>query len=246
MNIENLDLQFLKSKTVLITGSSKGIGLSIAEKLLDLGNIVIGTSRDVNSLGVLSKKFDRNFYPMQLNLDSFESVESLTQHISEDFDKIDVVICNAGMLGDLEYIENYNYETWCKTITVNLNNQFLLIQKLIPFIDKSKKGSIIITSSSVGQKPRENWGAYSISKYAMEGVSTMLSLELKSKNIIVNTVNPGGTATSMRRQAMPDEDQSKIPQPSDILPIFLYLSSNEAYETGQSFNARDYIGLLNF
>ena len=130
MNIENLDLQFLKSKTVLVTGSSKGIGLSITEKLLDLGNIGIGTSRDVDSLDALSKKFNRNFYPMQLNLDSFESVESLTQNISQDFDKIDVLICNAGMLGDLEYIENYNYETWCKTITVNLNNQFLLIQKL--------------------------------------------------------------------------------------------------------------------
>ena len=92
MNIENLDLQFLKSKTVLVTGSSKGIGLSIAEKLLDLGNIVIGTSREIESLGALSKKFNRNFYPMQLNLDSFESVESLTRHISEDFDKIDVLI----------------------------------------------------------------------------------------------------------------------------------------------------------
>ncbi|MBT3475825.1 SDR family NAD(P)-dependent oxidoreductase [bacterium] len=246
MNIENLDLQFLKSKTVVITGSSRGIGHSIAKKLLDLGNIVIGTSREIKSLDSLSRKFNRNFYPMELNLESSESVESLASLISNDFDKIDVLICNAGVLGDLNYIENYSYQTWCKTMTVNLNNQFLLIQKLLPFIQKSKKGSIIITSSSVGQKPRENWGAYSISKYAMEGVSSILSAELKDKNIIVNTVNPGGTATSMRRDAMPKEDSSKLPQPSDVLPIFLYLSSNEAHETGQSFNARDYIGLLNF
>ena len=80
----------------------------------------------------------------------------------------------------------------------------------------------------------------------MEGISTILSKELKDDNIIVNTVNPGGTATKMRKLAMPNEDQSKIPKPSDILPIFLYLCSNDAHESGQSFNARDYIGLLNF
>ena len=69
MNIEKLDLQFLKSKTILVTGSSRGIGYAISEKLLDLGNIVIGTSKNLKSLDNLQKKFTRNFYPMELNLE---------------------------------------------------------------------------------------------------------------------------------------------------------------------------------
>tara|TARA_Y100001970_G_C14249899_1_gene871047 strand:- start:2621 stop:3361 length:741 start_codon:yes stop_codon:yes gene_type:complete len=246
MNIEKLDIQFLKSKTILVTGSSRGIGNAISEKLLDLGNIVIGTSTKIESLNNLSNKFQRNFYPMELDLRSPESIRELSDNINKQFESIDVLICNAGVLGDLSTLDNYNFEVWCDTINVNLNNQLLLIQKVLPNIKKSNKGSIIITSSSVGQEPRENWGAYSISKHGMEGISTILSKELKKDNIIVNTVNPGGTATSMRKLAMPDEDQSKIPKPSDILPIFLYLCSNDAHETGHSFNARDYIGLLNF
>lgn len=246
MEIKNLDLQFLKSKTVLITGSSKGIGQALAEKLLDLGNIVIGTSRNLKSLETLTKKFNRNFYPMELNLDSSTSIVSLSNELSRKFEKIDVLVCNAGVLGELKNIEEYNYETWCDTININLNNQFLLIQSLLSSLKKSKKGSIVIISSSVGQKPREGWGAYSISKLGMEGLSTILAQELKDSGIIVNTVNPGGTATSMRRQAMPDEDQSKIPQPKDILPILLYLCSNIAHETSQSFNARDFIDHLKF
>ena len=117
---------------------------------------------------------------------------------------------------------------------------------MLPSLKKSKKGSIVIISSSVGQNPREKWGAYSISKLGMEGLCKILAQELESDKIIVNTVNPGGTATKMRKQAIPDEDQSKIPQPEDILPIILYLCSNEAHVTSQSFNARDFIGHLKF
>ena len=80
----------------------------------------------------------------------------------------------------------------------------------------------------------------------MEGLCKILAQELESDKIIVNTVNPGGTATKMRKQAIPDEDQSKIPQPEDILPIILYLCSNEAHVTSQSFNARDFISHLKF
>ena len=245
MNIENFDPQFLKSKTVIVTGASRGIGLALTEKLLDLGNIVIGTSREINSLDETKTKFSRNFYPMELSLNVPESIKDFSKKVSETFGKIDVLVCNAGVLGRLDKIEDYDYNTWCETIDVNLNNQFLLIKELLPAIKKSKKGSLIITSSSVGQKPREKWGAYSISKMGMEGLSVILSQELKVDDIIVNTVNPGGTATAMRKVALPEEDQAKIPQPEDILPVFLYLCSNEAHETGLSFNARDYIGLLN-
>ena len=246
MNIKDLDLQFLKSKTILVTGASRGIGKALAEKLLDLGNIVIGTSRNLNSLENLAEKFTRNFYPMELDLESTEAIANLSDELIKKFEKIDVLVCNAGVLGEIKKIEDCNYETWCHTININLNNQFLLVKSLLPSLKKSKKGSIVIISSSVGQNPREKWGAYSISKLGMEGLSKILAQELESDKIIVNTVNPGGTATKMRKQAIPDEDQSKIPQPEDILPIILYLCSNEAHVTSQSFNARDFIGHLKF
>ena len=89
--------------------------------------------------------------------------------------------------------------------------------------------------------PRENWGAYSVSKAALEALTVILSQELSKYSIIVNSVNPGGTATKMRREAIPDENQSSLPQPEDVVPIFSYLSSDQANETGKQFDARDYM-----
>ena len=115
------------------------------------------------------------------------------------------------------------------------------IKLLLPLLKKSSKGSIINVSSTVGRMPRENWGAYSVSKAALEALTVILSQELSKYSIIVNSVNPGGTATKMRREAFPDENQSSLPQPEDVVPIFSYLSSDQANETGKQFDARDYM-----
>ena len=244
MAIENLDLQFLKSKTVLVTGASSGIGKAIAEKLLDLGNIVIGTSRSNNNLKVISEKFPRNFYPYSLDLGNLDEILKLSNYVSKNFGKLDVLINNAGILGQTTTIEDYDIKKWIEVININLNGQVLLSKKPLPLLKESKKGSIINISSSVGRAPRENWGAYSVSKAGLEALTDILCQELTKYNIIVNSVNPGGTATKMRKEAYPDEDQTQLPSPNDILPIILYLSSDEATESGYKFNAREYIGAL--
>ncbi|NSX00033.1 SDR family NAD(P)-dependent oxidoreductase [bacterium] len=246
MDIGKLNLQYLKSKTILVTGASRGIGLALTEKFLDLGNIVIGTSRDKSNLESLTNKFERNFYPEQLNLSSEESIKGLCKAIRDKFQKLDVLILNAGVLGEVGPIKNSSYKSWCETINVNLNSQYLLIKSLLNCLEESKKASIIVVSSSVGRSPRSNWGSYSVSKASMEALTLILSQELEETSITVNSVNPGATATKMRKEALPNEDQSKIPQPKDIIPIFLYLASNEATENGEVFNARDFIGLLNY
>ena len=244
MSIEDFDPQYLKSKTILITGVSKGIGKALCEKLLDLGNIVIGTSRELSDLEEISLKFPRNFYPYSLELENINQITTLAEYIEKDFDKLDVLFNNAGILGQIVTLEKYDFDVWKKVININLNNQFYLTQRLLKLIKKSKKGSIVNVSSSVGRFPRETWGAYSISKSGLEALTEILSQELYKENIIVNSVNPGGTATFMRKEAYPEEDQSELPTADDILPIFLYLASDEAKETGMKYNAREYIGSL--
>ena len=244
MSIEDFDPQYLKSKTILITGVSKGIGKALCEKLLDLGNIVIGTSRELSDLQEISLKFPRNFYPYSLELENINQITTLAEYIEKDFDKLDVLFNNAGILGQIVTLEKYDFDVWKKVININLNNQFYLTQRLLKLIKKSKKGSIINVSSSVGRFPRETSAAYSNSKSGLEALTEILSQELYKENIIVNSVNPGGTATFMRKEAYPEEDQSELPTADDILPIFLYLASDEAKETGMKYNAREYIGSL--
>ena len=175
MSIEDFDPQYLKSKTILITGVSKGIGKALCEKLLDLGNIVVGTSRKLSDLEEISIKFPRNFYPYSLELEDINQITSLAKYIEIDFDKLDVLFNNAGILGQIIKLEKYDFDFWKKVININLNNQFYLTQSLLKLIKKSKKGSIVNVSSSVGRFPRETWGAYSISKSGLEAFTEILS-----------------------------------------------------------------------
>jgi NAD(P)-dependent dehydrogenase (short-subunit alcohol dehydrogenase family) len=107
---------------------------------------------------------------------------------------------------------------------------------------KQKSGSIINVSSSVGKAGRARWGAYAVSKFALEGFTQVLAEELKQYNITVNAVNPGSMATDFRRAAFPEEDQSILRTPDQLTDIFVYLASDDgAGISGQSFDAATYI-----
>jgi NAD(P)-dependent dehydrogenase (short-subunit alcohol dehydrogenase family) len=89
---------------------------------------------------------------------------------------------------------------------------------------RAEDASIVFASSGVGRRPRAFWGAYSVSKVALEGLMQVLAdEEAASGRIRVNTLNPGPTRTAMRRQAYPDEDPTKLPTPEEIAPAFLRL-----------------------
>ena len=208
-------------KIILITGASRGIGKALANKIK--GKKIV-TSRDIKSLDGVGD------HPYDLDLSSVDSVKSFAKDINDNFPRVDVLINNAGILGETTNLEESSFETW-------KGKPF----KALLALKKSSKGSIINVSSTVGRMPRENWGAYSVSKAALEALTVILSQELSKYSIIVNSVNPGGTATKMRREAFPDENQSSLPQPEDVVPIFSYLSSDQANETGKQFDARDYM-----
>src|SRR5690606_22248858 len=107
---------------------------------------------------------------------------------------------------------------------VNVTAAFALTQVLLPALRRSADASVIFTSSSVGRRGRPNWGAYAVSKFAIEGLSQVLAAELEGNCAIrVNTINPGRARTVMRRQAYPSEDIASLPPPETLLEPFLRL-----------------------
>ena len=165
-------------------------------------------------------------YPLDLEGATPENYQDLQDNILSQFGKLDGVVHNASILGAQMPIEQYDIKLWYSTLQINLSAPFMLTQFLIPALLKSNDARVIFISSSVGRKARAYWGAYSVSKFGIEGFAKTLSEELEKTHISVNTVNPGKMRTEMRRAAYPAEDSSKVPLPEEKSQAIVYLLSS--------------------
>ena len=109
-----------------------------------------------------------------------------------------------------------------------MSAQYLLAQALIPTLQLAESASLVFTSSGVGNQGRAYWGAYSISKFATEGMMQVIADEYEDSNLRVNAINPGATKTNMRASAYPAEDKDKLATAADIMPLYVYLMSNDS------------------
>ena len=224
----------LNSKVILVTGANKGFGLAISMDLAKAGATVIMLGRDLNSLeyaydAVVDAGYKEPIlYPLDLEGASPENYQELQDNIIEKFNRLDGLIHNAAILGTQMPIDQYDIKLWYSTLQINLSAPFMLTQFLIPALKKSDDARILFLSSSVGRKARAYWGAYSVSKFGLEGLAMTLSEELEKTKIKVNTINPGKMRTEMRRTAYPAEDASTLPKPEEKSSVIVYLLSKEA------------------
>ena len=233
----------LRNKTAVITGGSKGIGRAVAKAFVTEGASVVICGR--NETDLIDANAELSIYGtvdhVVVDISNRDDVERFAAIIKNRWNKLDVLVNNASILGPRLPISEYDEDLWVEVMNVNINGQFFITKALLPLMIESQNASIINLTSGVGRVGRARWGAYSVSKFAMEGFNQLLADELKEFNIRVNAVNPGGTRTNMRAQAYPDEDPLTLPEPDDIVPVFVYLASEESADiTGQSYNARDW------
>ena len=221
-----------KDKIVLVTGANRGFGLAITMDLARAGATVIMLGRDLGSLEyaydavVDAGLTEPILYPLDLEGATPENYQELQDNILSQFGKLDGVVHNASILGAQMPIEQYDIKLWYSTLQINLSAPFMLTQFLIPALSKSNDARVIFMSSTVGREARAYWGAYSVSKFGIEGFAKTLSEELEKTHISVNTVNPGKMRTDMRRSAYPAEDSSKVPLPEEKSQAIVYLLSS--------------------
>ena len=238
--------ELLKGKVILVTGAGSGIGRSAALAYAKHGASVILLGRTIAKLESVYDEIEENgwpkaaIYPMNLEGASEHDYEQLAETLQQEFGRLDGLLHNAGLLGDLKPITQYDLDKWNQVMQVNLTAPFLLTRELLPLMRESGEASIIFTSSGVGHKGRAHWGAYSVSKFATEGLMQVLADEEDGlSKIRVNSINPGGTRTSMRATAFPGEDPATLPTPEEIMPIYLYLMGSDSQSvTGQAFHAQ--------
>src|SRR5690606_24565063 len=167
--------------------------------------------------------------------------EELAMTIAENFGRLDGLLHNAGILGSRSPVALYDPEIWRKVVPVHATAPFLLSRAMIPLLRQSDSASMIFTSSGVGREARAYWGAYAVSKFAIEGLAQLLADELDDErnNVRVNSLNPGATRTGMRVLAYPAEDPKKNPNPEQLMPVYLYLMGKDSQGVnGQQLDAQ--------
>lgn len=233
----------LENKVIMVTGAGDGIGRVAAKTFADHGATVVLAGRTVAKLESVYDEIleaggsEPGIAPMDLSNVTQDIVEELGLVMQEQYGHLDGLLHNAAILGGRVPLEHYDVNEWMRVIQVNLNAEFLLTRILMPLLRAAEEASLVFTTSGVGTTPRAYWGAYSVSKYAVEGLAKLLHEELENTSKIrVNLVNPGGTRTKMRAQAFPIEDPMTLKTPEDLMPLYLYLmGADSRNEKGQLF-----------
>jgi NAD(P)-dependent dehydrogenase (short-subunit alcohol dehydrogenase family) len=237
----------LQDRVIAITGASDGIGRAVAISAARHGARLVLLGRNQRKLeGVLAEIQAVDSAPeatvavLDLAKALAPDYDRLAAAVLERFGRLDGLLHNAGDLGTLSPIEHYDVPTWCRVMHVNVTAAFALTQVLLPALKRSADASILFTASGVGRRGRAYWGAYAVSKFAVEGLSQVLAHELEGiTNIRVNTLNPGKARTRMRRQAYPAEDLESLPPPEQLtLPYLALLGPASRGITGGSFDAQ--------
>jgi len=236
----------LDQRIILVTGAGDGIGKAAALACANVGAKVILAGRTVAKLEQVydlitaAGQAEPVLYPIDLEGATAEDYDQLCLNIIEQFGRLDGLLHSAGILGQRTPLSNYRQDVWDKVMQVNVTAQFQMTQALMPALEKSDDASVLFTSSGVGKVGRAFWGAYAVSKFAVEGMMQVWAAELEGLGSVrVNAINPGATATTMRAQAFPAENPTEIKTPEEIMPAYLYLLGGDSRTVnGQSIKAQ--------
>ena len=223
----------LADKTILVTGAGSGIGRVAALTYAAYGATVLLLGRTSSKLEAVYDEIEAAggkqpaILPMDLEKATYFEMQQLEGLIQKEFGQLDGLLHNAGILGTLTPLEMYDVDKFAKVMHINATATFMLTQVLLPLLKEAKNGSIVFTSSSVGTHPRAFWGAYALSKQAVEGMSDIFTQETQNTTRLrFNCINPGGTRTNMRAHAFPGEDPMTLKTPEDIMAGYLCLMSD--------------------
>jgi NAD(P)-dependent dehydrogenase (short-subunit alcohol dehydrogenase family) len=232
----------LEGKVALITGASQGLGKALALAYAEAGARVVMNSRSEENLRPVAEEAESSgaeVLAIAADVSQSADVERLVGAAVERFGHVDVLINNAGLLGPRVAIERYPEDEWRRVLDANLTGPFLVSKAAIPRMPEG--ASIINVVSGVSVEGRAEWGAYSVSKFGVEGLTQILAAELRERGIRANAVDPGGMRTEMRAAAYPEEDPMTRITPEENTDVFLYLASDQSRGvTGERFKAQEF------
>ena len=236
----------LNNKVAIVTGASRGIGFSIANKLAKEGVKVALISRNMVSLIKVKEQMidSKNIICFGGDITDFNFVKITIEKVYKKWNKIDIMVNNAGINKD-KILLRMKEEDWDAVINTNLKGCYNTMKVVSKYMLKQKSGKIINISSVIGQIGNSGQSNYAASKSGIEGLTRALAVELGSRNININCIAPGYIETDMTKQLSPEIlnnmkkniPLNKLGACNDIANLTCYLSSDlSSYITGQVIN----------
>jgi NAD(P)-dependent dehydrogenase (short-subunit alcohol dehydrogenase family) len=214
------DSKPLSGKLALVTGASRGIGAAAAEALGAAGAHVILVARTAAALEGVEERIhegDGNATIAPLDLTDGESIGKLAVAVAERWEKLDILVLNAAMLGSLTPVQDIDPNEYSRLLSLNLLGNQALIAAFDPLLRRAERADVVAITSSVGAEPRAFWGAYGSSKAALESLLGAYADETAfTHKIRVHIVDPGATRTRMRALAFPGEEPESVKPPEAV------------------------------
>ena len=232
----------LARRIAVVTGASRGIGFAIAKVLAREGAHVVAIARTVGGLEELDdeiKTLGGSATLVPADLKDHAAIDRLGAAIFERWKKLDLLVGNAGLLGRLTPLPHLDPKVWDNVMAVNVTANWRLIRSLDPLLRQSDAGRVVFLTSGAAWKHPAYWGAYSVSKAALESLAKTYAAETAKTPIRVNLLNPGGTRTRMRAEAMPGEDPSALPSPEEVAEAMLPLCLTHWTGSGEVHDYRE-------
>jgi NAD(P)-dependent dehydrogenase (short-subunit alcohol dehydrogenase family) len=238
--------ELLRDKVILVTGAGDGLGRAAALTYAAHGATVLLLGRTESKLSAVYDTIvaaggpEPAMFVLDLEKAGDSECNEVANIIAAEFGRLDGMLNNVGMFAPIVPLEHHSLETWNRLLLVNLTSTFLITRSCLPLLRIPPHASLVFTSSTAGRIVRAYWGAYAIAKHGVETMMQIFHQELSTTSgIRVNSLNPGPCATALRKVGFPHEDQSTLPTPEDLMPVYLYLMGDDSVgESGRQFDAQ--------
>jgi NAD(P)-dependent dehydrogenase (short-subunit alcohol dehydrogenase family) len=226
----------LAGKIALITGASRGIGAAVALRFAGEGAHVVLAARTVGGLeelddAIRARGGSATLVPLDLR--DFGKIDELAAALHERYRRLDILVGNAGELGMLSPLAHIPQQVWTEVIDLNLTANWRLIRAMDPLLRTAAAGRAIFVTSGAAHGIYAYWGAYAVSKAALEMLVKIYAAEVANTRIRANLIDPGIVRTRLRSRGFPGEDPNLLPPPESVAAAFLDLALPECERNGE-------------
>lgn len=220
--------ELLKDHIALVTGASRGIGRAAALALAGAGARVVAVARTQGALEELDDEIraltGRSATLVPMDLAEGDGIDQLGLAIHQRFGRLDVLVHAAAMLGPMTPVFHIEPKQWDRVVAVNLTASYRLIRSMEPLLRASDRPRAIFLTSGRAIRPKAFWGAYGVTKAGLEHLVRTWADELEQTKVRAVLLDPSVMRTRMRAEAMPGEDPTTLPDPSEIGPLIVELA----------------------